>query len=545
MLFQVIKRGYLIRLKNIIFILINTYSFSQVTEIIPYDWVGQFGLIKNNGVILHNSDWRSNKLFFDGTWSIYPKLYGHYIENQFTTNDRLDLHQKKRDTAQVSSEFIYDQGDYLFDQFSFQIKQVNKKKHIQLNGFKRSFSGDNNQYENNSTQPIQQSYTISYESKYQQEYGGISVGHFFTYSGIPDIHGISLYSNKITTSNAFWEHSYENFKYIISIDNFLQKFKSNHSSSLNQNARSLTRSVYQGEVALSNLGDLMLSFGISTNNRDIKQGYNQNTNWNNYFLNSSYKDFGSFFEIMNFNKNSFFNYTFEFENNFGSLDIYLSHKNINKQVHPFFTFIEDLNPAELVSNEIYSTSIFKWNFRNGYFSSMISRAEDKNKMWEKIYSESDLHLISQTIYNEFNTTFIPKIDLALFYNYQQKESSYQSGNVGDWFGMRIKSNLLMFNGFMNLDFMTEFKRFEERAITFYLNPVEKIPIYNNSLGKIKSSDMINTSITVSVSSFKIKYEWNNILQLINNNELYEISFHPEIPSMGMQKNISIEWHFLD
>ena len=47
----------------------------------------------------------------------------------------------------------------------------------------------------------------------------------------------------------------------------------------------------------------------------------------------------------------------------------------------------------------------------------------------------------------------------------------------------------------------------------------------------------------------IKYEWKNISEIILNglglesNNLYEI--HPDMPPIGRQSNVSIEWHFRD
>ena len=57
--------------------------FSKNIQIMPYDWVGQFGLFKHNGTILFNTDWKSNKLLFDGLLSNFPTMYGQDIENNF------------------------------------------------------------------------------------------------------------------------------------------------------------------------------------------------------------------------------------------------------------------------------------------------------------------------------------------------------------------------------------------------------------------------------------------------------------------------------
>ena len=48
--------------------------FSENIKNIPYDWVGQFGLFKQNGKVLFNTDWKSNRLLFDGALSNFPIL---------------------------------------------------------------------------------------------------------------------------------------------------------------------------------------------------------------------------------------------------------------------------------------------------------------------------------------------------------------------------------------------------------------------------------------------------------------------------------------
>ena len=86
--------------------------FSKNTEVLPFDWGGQFGYINNGGAILWNTDWRSNRLLFDGTWAIYPRMFGPGIERGFNSEQSSIL-----DTTRINSNFKYDQGDYLLDRF--------------------------------------------------------------------------------------------------------------------------------------------------------------------------------------------------------------------------------------------------------------------------------------------------------------------------------------------------------------------------------------------------------------------------------------------
>ena len=90
--------------------------FADSIENIPFDWSGQFGCVSHNGTILWNKDWSSNQLFFDGTWAIFPRMYGPVVDKGFN-QPMDDLHHKK-DSSNVKSNFKYDQGDYLLDRNS-------------------------------------------------------------------------------------------------------------------------------------------------------------------------------------------------------------------------------------------------------------------------------------------------------------------------------------------------------------------------------------------------------------------------------------------
>ena len=73
---------------NFLFVVfLMSISFSQTSNYFPFDWGGQFGYLNNKGKIFWNQDWRSNKLLFDGTWAIYPKMFGKKIEDGFKPKD--------------------------------------------------------------------------------------------------------------------------------------------------------------------------------------------------------------------------------------------------------------------------------------------------------------------------------------------------------------------------------------------------------------------------------------------------------------------------
>jgi len=74
-------------LKRILFLLIIFFSglISQGYKNYPFDWSDHFGVITKNGSLMWNEDWMSGVLFFDGTFTHYPKRFGSVISYDFVT----------------------------------------------------------------------------------------------------------------------------------------------------------------------------------------------------------------------------------------------------------------------------------------------------------------------------------------------------------------------------------------------------------------------------------------------------------------------------
>ena len=99
-------------------------------DIYQFDWSGQFGLVNHEGAVLWNKDWRSQHLLFDGTWAIYPSMYGPEIDKGFYTN--LSGLDRDNDSLTYHSYFQYDQGDYLLDKFLFAVGYQKNKRSLWL-----------------------------------------------------------------------------------------------------------------------------------------------------------------------------------------------------------------------------------------------------------------------------------------------------------------------------------------------------------------------------------------------------------------------------
>ena len=54
-------------IKSIFIIIIHGILYPQVFNYISFDFSDQFGHASKDGILLHNQDWYSNNLMFDGT----------------------------------------------------------------------------------------------------------------------------------------------------------------------------------------------------------------------------------------------------------------------------------------------------------------------------------------------------------------------------------------------------------------------------------------------------------------------------------------------
>jgi hypothetical protein len=82
-----------------------------------------------------------------------------------------------------------------------------------------------------------------------------------------------------------------------------------------------------------------------------------------------------------------------------------------------------------------------------------------------------------------------------------------------------------------------------------IHPIEVVPMTVYTEDELNDISLINGTIIVYVSTFTIKYEWLNIREMIlasigsDRDNYFEI--HPEMPLLGRQTSLSVEWDFLD
>ena len=546
-------------MKRILFFSLISSLWSQI-EFIPFDWGEQFGYVNKDGAIMWNEDWQSNRLFFDGTWSNYPKMYGNEIEDGFL-NQTPDT--SMYDSSRVTSYFKYDQGDYLLDRFSLGTQYLGQGRNVHFHAFKRSYAGTYGQYGNNSNQPIQQSYTVSYESKKGNDHSGISFGHFNTYSGIADSSTRGLIDNRITIANTFWDRSFGVFKTKISIDQFLQRYLANHSLSEFTGVRYLTRSRILGNLGWTGPDGTTFHFGTEFNQRNTRIDSLKNVNWSKLYFKGDWADLHGMMGLVISEDEMVpeieLNYFKNFERYFVSFEY-------DKNVKPTHVYESQIKlTRKILTQKTTITGELGWKSRKNKISFTGSHFNFYNYM-ESIYipflggipsSGHSEYLHSNYGFN-YQTTSIPFLDVNFTYS-NQKTDNVLSDGIADKFNLNTKTHFSLFDGFMLVDASLSLNGWLNREWSTSMHPIEMIPVSNyggwgiwpetDSTEELDDVWFVNGSITAYVSTFTIKYEWFNISEMIlasigsDQDNFFEI--HPEMPRLGRQVNLSVEWHFMD
>ena len=534
-------------MKLFLYLLVFTFSIIKGYDKVPFDWAGQFGLYDYNGKILWNSDWRSNGLLFDGTWIIYPTMLGMHIEEGFDKNTEKIMQSKN--STQTKSYFQYDQGDYLLDRFLFGISQKSNKRSINMSGFKRSYVGNYNQYNNSSLQPAQQSYLFSYHSNTNKDLSRFSFGHFNTLSGFPDIEQNGLYKNKITSYNFYWKRSIGKMNTIFSVDNFLQKYNAKHILSSFDGARFLTRGLYKGKVELFLNKDKIASVLILSNIRSINVDTVYNLRWNE--VKFSYEDLWSNISLgfLQHENDLLNNFDLSIKKKVGMLNTAFAYKLKNQNIHPYFLInqINNLPSITLVESMSSSFGIIKKNIK---IESSLFYLKDDEKFWEKVFPDStDYSLVHKAMQINLETSILKNYNLNLAYKVQNPSALYSSG-FGRIFSLNIGGVFSLFDDYMKLGLNGYYKNLTDINHDFFIDPIEMVPKHNTDYNNWnKSINIINASIVANVSKFSISFEWYNINEIfqgaISSSKNNQIFIYPGIPELGSQINLLVGWKFLD
>jgi len=519
--------------------------FSKNIEALPFDWGGQFGYVNNHGAILWNTDWRSNRLLFDGTWAIYPTMFGSEIEEGFTLDHSFQI--KDLDTTGIKSDFKYDQGDYLLDRFDFTLSYGLKNRQAKLHGFKRTYAGSINQYSNGTLQPQQQSYIFEYQSIKNKNHSGYSLGHFNTFSGFPDSLEGSLVDNRITSSNFFWNRDGNKVNTKLEIDYFLQRYKTNHSSAKELDSRYLSRNKYKLELSTTlNKYEGYLTF--IKNIRSIKSEAFYSNEWDKISFKFGEALTNATVGVTYLNEEYHFERALAIEKKFSSAYVNFYYKLEHKPIHPYYSIFHPYLKDNITELESISGSFILY-FKESSFNTNISRIEDKTQIFDIIVQDSmNLHNTFYKADLAYKRNVLPFLITEINYVIQGQEGLY-SPAVGELIGLKLNSSFELFDKNMTIDLNGELKHYRKRKIRSNFNFIEMVPILTNDIKIQEPINIFNASITARVSKLSVSYEWYNITQLIfgsiSSDQNNYFKLQPNMPALGRQINLNISWAFQD
>jgi len=539
-------------MKSILFLLTTSLLFAKDIEIISYDWVGHFGYVNYNGSLMWNKDWKSGPYFFDGTWSNNPGLMGPEIKDGFLNRFQDTIHF---DTSKVTSYFEYVQGDYLQDEFSTAADYNGDGRHIRIHGFKRSYAGKYSQYVPSGMlpRPIHQTYAVQYKSEKEFEKINAAIGHFNTYSGLPDTVNKALYNSRITSNNLYWEKPFGDFTPNISANHFLQMLKSDFSytdslggfSESFKQARYLTRSKYSGKLKWYKDKQMNLFLKFELNNRGVRLDKLRNEQWKNYLIGIEYENFSVSGGLVSVADESKFLWDFYFNLSRNNYTLRIYHNQIPKPAHPYFK-----RPGILTSS--YLTGAFgkiimgRWNLSvSANQVKYLSNFSQSNPDSILNYYPVDDENLSIGVALDFQLIRFMKIMLKYI---------HQDGNslISDGVEQRLKiaglGSFSLFNGIMKIGTNIEFHKWFNRKQRGFLLPVEAIPVPHD-YSNLNDIWFVNAKINAHVSSITISYTWHNLSEIILDASGYNIKndlvIHPLMPEMGRQASMIISWDFLD
>ena len=526
-------------IKNIL--LSNDYNF------LSFDHSDHFGEVSKNGVVLWNQDWHSSNLLFDGTWANYPGMYGPYIKKNYNRSEPKSVNV---DSNHVDSYFNYSEGDYGFNNLSVGLGYLEKNRHLQLEGFKRSYLGPYNQFNSYSNQPIQQSYLLSYLSKNDKKHGGVTIGHFNSFSSLFDDNNGAM-DSQINSINLHYKFIINNLKWFANMDQFMQRFNLVHSKSTFDKVRYLGRREYSFGFSKYSGNDL-LEANFVYNSRSVTFEGLQKNSWSKLYLNIKRGPFflnSGYIGTMN---NHGLEYLFEINKKVKKIDLLFETSQINKLYHPNHIYMyNDISSQDMYKVFSSKVSMKYLNLRNKIIISFNVLSELDNKLLEKIFPKTvdDYELVDNQSYClHFLTTKKLLDNFEIKFNYEQRNPyHYSSGGYGKLIKLNFTKNLKFFQKYMSSLISLEHIYIGDRKSTYGISYLEYIPNSIEQSTKLKNINFLNAFIQFSVSDFTFKYEWKNFSQIIreaiDDDDTSFPNVNPEMLPIGTLMNFSVEWHF--
>jgi len=510
----------------------------------PYDYSKHQGYIINNGNIVWNDDWQSGHFFFDGTFSNYPSTFGPYIESNYF-NPTVDTTMS--DSNQTSSYFDYIQGDYYLDNLDIGIKYSNDNKLATLHAFKKRYAGAYNQYTilPGPPNPIHYTYLGTYSLTGYKDKLDLSIGNFNSDFGLLDSLGTAFIDSRITSSNISYKRDYDSTYFTIKAHNFLQRYSSQHSEFSINGVRYLTRTKFIGSIVFIRKHNYNFSIIADINKRSFRADSFKSIGWGSLKIGINHKNY--LFNLGGISIGNNENIIAEGIVKY-SKDPFIVKSGFSRYYKPSHISLLDSVSFESrdqlmfngewslnrinVGTHIFFNSVER-NIRNSQFNTVFL-ADNSSNVW---------------FYGFIKYQVFGNLLLELGYN-KMNSNDYITDGIDERINIKLNNHFKLFSQAMTVYTSLSVSGFLGRENDYVLHPIDQYPIKIDSDNLLNDIWLINFSISFRVKSLQVKYEMNNLTNIIydylrSNEQDNSVQFNPYFPSMRRLALLSIKWDFID
>jgi len=531
-------------IRILIFLLLNIV-IAQDKLNMPYDFSKHQGYIINNGNVVWNEDWQSGHFFFDGTFSNYPSTFGTYIESNYF-NPTLDT--TISDSNHTSSYFDYIQGDYYLDNLDIGIKYSNDNKLASLHAFKKRYAGAYNQYTtmSGSPKPIHYTYLGTYSLKSNKDKLDLSIGNFNSDFGLFDSLGTAFIDSRITSSNISYARDYDSTYFTINLHNFLQRYNSQHSEFFLSGVRYLTRTKFTGSIFFIRKRNYNFSIIADINKRSLRSDSFKSIGWGSMKIGINHKNYS--FNIGGISIENNENIIADGKVKY-SKGRFMAKTGFNHYYKP--SHISQLDSTtsfeardQLIFNGLYSLK--RINIGTYIYLNRVKRNINDSQYNNQLLPDNSSNI---WFYGFIKYQVFDNFLLEIGYN-KMSSNNYITDGIDERINIKLNNNFKLFSKAMIAYTSLSISGFLDRDNEYVLHPIDQYPIKTDSDNLLKDIWLINFSLSFRVKSLLIKYEMNNLTNIIydylgSNEQDNSVQFNPYFPSMRRLASLSIKWDFID
>ena len=527
--------------KFVVLLSLSAGSFSQSTISIPFDWVGQNGIVITDGALFWNKDWTSGMLFFDGTYTSYPKRYGSYTYQKFQPT-KTGIFQKFSDlpdSNNVESYFDYNRGDYLYNQMEIGADYEEPNRLIQIRGFKRNHGGNTGHYLHPSggTTTIHHSYLVNYGAKKGGRILETSAGRFVTRSGLPDSTTNGLENENIINAGVRYQRPLGNWTMDSYVGKFFQHRLIHHSSMVDSNYHDINR----GRINIQIESPGKMKFGLIQESQQVNDiRHNRALSWTKLYSAKSFENFSLMGGLQLLNSDDSFPFLFSvnYFKKFKTGYLKLSSDGSSKPKHP------DLDdPTDKSSFEFWNNSVFQ----SGYNKNGLDINGSLSLAQKRFDSDED----EKILFASAGLEYIFKNEWSVYSNVMtQLDSSIYGGGFGTFSSLGLKGKLYLFKNNMKIDAHLWANGLTGRLSTFGFDPVRQIPFNNTNTHWILPDQwLLHFKVVANISGVLVTYKVNNMLNAIGSiggaptGDLVWLRPNHVYPKLGRMMQFGVTWTF--